>query len=137
MPRPRSLSSYTDIKVQLLSIREAGGAEMKFPSFGGAVSWVARVYTYRKLLRDAAREGMPETFDPSTPWDDLLVSHDKKNRSTSVFVRFGTVTKGEMLPLPANLAQSKLLQISDVPVVDVDDDELLRVAMEEVEKNRD
>lgn len=105
MPASRNINTYLDVADQLKKARDMGGAEITFPAFGAACAWVARVYTYRKLLSDSILAGMaaaPTGFQPSTPWDDLIITHDKVHRSISVKVQFGMRLVGTMKPLPEN-----------------------------------
>lgn len=133
MTRSNSLSTYTDVKLQLEQIREQGGALVEFTTFGGAVSWVARVYTYRKLLRDQARVSSLPGLDPTTPWDDLIVRHDKKNRKPFVTVQFGVLKRGNIKPLPIGL-EKPLTLVMGLELAPVVTDDLLEAAMAEVAK---
>lgn len=133
MTRSNSLSTYTDVKIQLEQIRAQGGALMEFTTFGGAVSWVARVYTYRKLLRDQALANAPPGLDPGTPWDDLIVRHDKQNKAAFVTVQFGVLKRGNMKPLPTGL-EKPLTLVTGLEPAPVVVDDLLEAAMAEVEK---
>lgn len=133
MTRARSINSYQDIKLQLEEIRAMGGAEIDLGSYGAAITWVARVYTYRSLLRAQAKIGMPEGVDPSTPWDDLIIHHNKRNRATSVEVEFGILKKGVIKPLSAGRKRARQV-VDELPVQPIVQDDLLALAQAEVEE---
>lgn len=101
MSLPKDINAYEDVRKALEEARKLNGAKITFDTFGQAVRFVARAYTYRKLLRQnavMASGGLPG-FSPSTAWDDLILTHDKKSESLEVKVEFGIRDTGRMSPL--------------------------------------
>lgn len=122
MTLPKSLAGFTDVKLQLEELRSANGGLVEFDTYGQAVAWMAKVYTYRSRLRAQAQAEFPVPgFEASTPWDDLLMKHDKTNRSRTVEVRFGVLKKGKIKPLPGAVRRDQDVEIP-VPVVEETDD---------------
>lgn len=102
MPQSRNINTYGDIKRQLEHCRALGGAKIEFDTFGQATVWMARAYTFRALLRkqaEAAQTNPVPGWIPSTPWDDMIIRHNKKDRETFLRVEFNAEAVGKISPL--------------------------------------
>lgn len=135
MTLPKSITSYLDVKARLEEARALGGAKITFATFGAAVSFVARCYTYRKLLKEqalASMENPPPGWAPSTPWDDLIIRHDKKARSPEIIFEFGIRPAGTIQALKP---EERMVGESAAPLIQAAplDDPLLAEALKLLE----
>lgn len=120
MGRAQNIGAYTDIRLQLEELRKLGGGVVEHSSNGRAINWMARVYMYRKLLRNGLRIGMPEGYDPATPWDDIIMTHIKG--SLKVTVQFGVVKRGTISSLPDAPELPANTTVDPLPDMDLDSD---------------
>jgi hypothetical protein len=119
--RSKSIHAYNDIATQLRAARELGGAVLEFERFGQAVSWRARAYTYRSVLRAAEAERLqapPGTTVP-TPWDDMILQIDVAKKEPKVKIQFGVLIRsGKMRPLEETDLDPNVQSFEPPPLVD-------------------
>lgn len=124
MPLAKNAHAYADIKHVLEQSRAMGGAVLELPNFAAAVQWCARAYMYRKLLRATSPGIQLQGYIPSTPWDDMIIRRDNKNKTGQVRIEFGVLLPGELHPLTD--PSPKLVPTRIEPEVD---DDLMQTAM--------
>jgi len=137
-----NIHTYSDIRTALEKLVSLGGrSAIEFPTFQQATVWVVRAYKFRKLLRqqmEAARPGEAVV----TPYDSMVIQHDKKSRSSIVHVSWTPIDMGarivledgtrlplispEDTPVPA-------VQQSDIGIPLTDEDNLLAEALQMVQ----
>lgn len=96
MPFSRNLNTYHDVERVLATARKHGGLLYELQSPGKATHFRARVYYYRSLLMNAARDraGNPPGFIPTTEWDDVIID----TSDNFCILKFGEV-EGKMTTL--------------------------------------
>jgi hypothetical protein len=94
-------AGYPDVITVLRAARRAGGASYSLPTPGAAINWCQRAYRFRKLMMTKAQESAPLGIVATTEWDDMVLTLDRKNKSSTVKITFGTI-KGELHDLDGN-----------------------------------
>lgn len=79
MGKSRNPNTYSDVAAVLDAAIAAGGEAIYETShYAEATRWRARAYQLRLLLRDLAAETLPPGMAPTTRFDHLLLTIDKK-----------------------------------------------------------
>lgn len=85
-----TLAQFADIPPILNAALAAGGAQYVCDSYEAAVSWRARAYKYRTLLRnlETQRYAHVPGYEVKTPYDVLMLRINDRERSNIVQIDF-------------------------------------------------
>lgn len=82
MPASKNITDYDDVAAILTAALERSGADgyVIQPTYGKAVYFVQRCYTYRKLFCELQRKGKHQTEWGTTIYDNMLVTIDPEGK---------------------------------------------------------